>query len=126
MTDRRTRFYRDKLNARLAGVCAGIADYTGLNRAFVRFSLVILTFMAGPLTIVAYFAAAWMAPVKPIEFYDRSPEEKKFWQGVRSNPRRMARDVRSKFRDLDRRLADIETYVTSSHSSLSQEIEKLR
>jgi phage shock protein C len=68
----------------------------------------------------------WLAPVKPIELYERSPEEKKFWQDVRSNPRRMARDVRSKFRDLDRRLADMETYVTSSNSSLAREIERLR
>jgi phage shock protein C len=58
--------------------------------------------------------------------YERNPEEKKFWQGVRSNPRRMARDVRSKFRELDRRLADMETYVTSSNNSLAREIERLR
>jgi phage shock protein C len=36
------------------------------------------------------------------------------------------RDVRSKFREIDRRLADVETYVTSSNSRLSREIEQLR
>lgn len=126
MNDRRTRYYRDKLNARVAGVCAGIADYTGLSRTGVRVGTVILTFVTGPWTILAYIVTAWLAPVKPIEFYDRTPEEKKFWQGVRSNPRRTARAVRSKFRDLDRRLADLETYVTSSNGSLAREIEKLR
>jgi len=50
----------------------------------------------------------------------------RIWQGVRANPRRTARDVRSRFRDLDRRLADVETYVTSSDNRLAREIEQLR
>jgi len=29
----RTRFYRDKRNGKLFGVCAGIADYTGFDVA---------------------------------------------------------------------------------------------
>ena len=36
------------------------------------------------------------------------------------------RDVRSKFRDIDRRLADVETYYTSRNSSLANEIDSLR
>ena len=126
MSSPRTRFYRDKLNARLAGVCAGIADYTGFRRSAVRWGFVIVTFLTGgTLTIVAYLLTAWLAPVKPIELYERTDEEKKFWQGVRKNPRRTARDVRSKFRGLDRRLADLESYVTSSNSQLAREIEQL-
>ena len=54
------------------------------------------------------------------------PDQKKFWQGVRANPRSTARDVRSRFRDIDRRLADVETYVTSSNNRLAREIEQLR
>ncbi len=45
---------------------------------------------------------------------------------MRANPRRTARDVRSRFRELDRRLADVETYVTSSNNRLAREIEQLR
>lgn len=126
MTAVRTRYYRDKLNAKFAGVCAGIADYIGVSRTGVRLMVVFLTFVTGPWTVLAYLVTMWLAPVKPIELYERSPEEKRFWQGVRSNPRRMARDVRSKFRDLDRRLADLESYVTSSNSRLAREIEQLR
>jgi phage shock protein C len=36
------------------------------------------------------------------------------------------RDVRSRFREIDRRLAEVETYVTSSNSRLAREIEQLR
>ncbi|MDQ8755596.1 envelope stress response membrane protein PspC [Sphingosinicella sp. LHD-64] len=126
MASPRTRFYLDKMNAKWSGVCAGIADYTGMDVTLVRVAVIGLTFLTGPWTIPAYFLTAWMAPRKPTELYESSREEQKFWQGVRANPRRTARDVRSRFRDIDRRLADMETYVTSSNSRLAREIEELR
>jgi phage shock protein C len=126
MTSPRTRFYLDKQHKKWAGVCAGIADYTGIDVTVVRISFVALTFLSGPWTFLAYFLTAWMAPKKPLALYEQDPDEQKFWQGVRANPRRTARDVRSRFRDIDRRLADVETYVTSSNSRLAREIEQLR
>lgn len=127
MTSPRTKFYLDKHNAKWKGVCAGIADYTGWDVTLVRVGLVVLTLATGFFwTLIAYWITAWIAPRKPIELYQQNPEDKKFWQGVRSNPTRTARDVRSRFRELDRRMADVETYVTSSNAQLSREIEKLR
>jgi phage shock protein C len=127
MTSPRTRFYLDKQNAKWSGVCAGIADYTGMDVTLVRIGVVLLTVLGGfPWTLIAYWIVAAMAPKKPLELYEQNPEDRKFWQGVRANPRRTARDVRSRFRDIDRRLADVETYVTSSNSRLAREIEQLR
>ncbi len=126
MTARRTKFYRDKVNSKWAGVCAGIADYAGMDVTFVRIGMVVMFFITGGWMLLAYIAAAFLAPVKPVELYEQNVEEKKFWQGVRSNPRRIARDVRSRFRDIDRRLADVETYVTDSNRRLAREIEELR
>src|SRR3712207_9025064 len=40
------------------------------------------------------------------------------------SPARTARDIRSKLRDIDRRLADIESYVTTENRSLAREIEQ--
>ena len=127
-TGPRTRFYLDKQNAKWAGVCAGIADYTGLDVTLVRIGFVLGFFLGSGMLLLAYFIIAWMAPRKPIELYerDRDPEQKKFWQDVRRSPRRGARDVRARLRQLDRQLADIETYVTSSNSRLAREIEQLR
>lgn len=126
MTPPRTKFYLDKKNGKWAGVCAGIADYTGVDVTVVRLGFVIAMFMGSGMPLLAYFIIAWMAPKKPAELYGQSPDEKKFWQDVRANPRRTTRDVRSRFRDLDRRLADVETYVTSSDNRLAREIEQLR
>ena len=126
MTSPRTRFYLDKQTAKWCGVCAGIADYTGLDVTLVRIAVVLGTIFSGGNLALAYFIIAWMAPKKPISLYEHDPDERKFGQGVRTNPRRTARDVRSRFRDIDRRLADVETYVTSSNSRLAREIEELR
>lgn len=124
---RRTKFYLDRNNKKWSGVCAGIADYTGIDVTLIRIGAVILTLLGGfPWTLIAYWVAAWMAPHKPRELALDSAEDAKFWQRVRASPTRTVRDVRSKFRDIDRRLADVETYVTSSNSRLSQEIERLR
>ena len=45
---------------------------------------------------------------------------------MRQSPARTARDVRASFRDIDRRLADVEHYYVSANPRLSEEIERLR
>lgn len=124
MSGIRTRYYRDKQNGKLAGVCSGLADYTGVETLWIRLGVIMLTIAFG-WPLIAYFVIAWLAPVKPIGLYS-SREEQKFWQGVRANPSRSARDVRASFRELDRRLADIELYYTSRNKRLEDEIESLR
>lgn len=125
MSVSRTKFYTDKPNGKWMGVCAGIADYTGIDVTVIRVGLVVLTFAVSGLTFIAYIAAGMLAPPKPSDLYD-TPEDQKFWQGVRSNPKRSTAEVRSKFRELDRRLADIETHYTSRNTRLAEEIEALR
>jgi len=122
----RTRFYRDKQNGKLMGVCAGIADYTGFDVSLVRICFLAAVFMSGGSVLPFYFIAGWVAPTKPRELDYRGMEDRQFWQGVRASPARAARDIRSRFRDLDRRLADIESYVTTENRSLAREIEQLR
>ncbi|WP_242095589.1 envelope stress response membrane protein PspC [Sphingomonas sp. CROZ-RG-20F-R02-07] len=125
MSASRTKFYLDKQDAKVKGVCSGIADYTGVDVTIVRIAAVVLAFATSGWLILAYIAAAWLAPAKPIGLYDTA-EDAKFWQGVRANPKRSTAEVRSQFRDIDRRLADIELHYTSRNSQLASEIESLR
>jgi len=126
MSSTRTKFYLDKQRAKWSGVCAGIADYTGINVFWVRVLAIFATVtVAFPWTLIAYWVAAKSFDAKPTELYG-DKEELKFWQGVRQSPRRTARDVKSRFREIDRRLADMELYYTSNNSALSNEIEQLR
>lgn len=127
MSARRTKFYLDKRNGKMMGVCAGLADYTGVDVTLVRVGVVLLTVIGGfPWTVIAYFLTGWIASDKPREHYDADPEETRFWQRVRAAPGRSVRDVRGRFRDIDRRLANIEAHVTSSNSRLAREIDALR
>ena len=121
----RTRFYRDKRHGKMFGICAGIADYTGFDVAIVRVAFLAAMFMSGGGILPFYFIAAMVTPTKPIAFERVDSEEKQFWQGVRASPGRAARDIRSRFKDIDRRLADIESYVTTENRSLAREIEAL-
>ena len=126
MSASRTKFYLDRQNRKWKGVCAGMADYTGLEVMWVRVGVILLTLAGGfPWTLVAYLLIAWMANERPHGLYD-TPEDAKFWQGVRTNPTRSTTEVRSKLREIDRRLADMETFYTSRNTQLASEIESLR
>ena len=126
MNTPRTTLYRDKVNAKLFGVCAGIADYTGTNAFWVRMGAIALTvFALGPLVPISYLIAGFLLNKKPEHLYVEK-EEQKYWQGVRQNPQRTAREIRSRFRDVDRRLARVEEHYVSSNPRLSAEIDQLR
>lgn len=122
----RTKFYRDKRNGKVMGVCAGIADYAGFDVTLVRIMMVAALLLSSGSILPLYFIAGWLADDKPRELAVENREDKRFWQGVRQSPTRTARDIRSRMRDIDRRLADIESYVTTENRSLAKEIERLR
>ena len=120
-----TKFYLDRQNAKWKGVCAGIADYTGVDLTLVRVGMVMLTVFTQGAMLIAYVATGLIAPKKPIGLYENE-EDEKFWQRTRSNPKRTTAEVRSKLRDIDRRLANMETFYTSRNTQLADEIERLR
>jgi phage shock protein C len=126
MSARRTKFYLDKRNAKFLGVCSGIADFTGIDATWIRVAMVLGTVFGGGFLVVAYLAIAWIAEKKPYALYDQDADTQAFWQRARVAPQRTIRDVNSSFRDIDRRLRDIEGYVTSSNRRLASEIDSLR
>ena len=122
----RTRFYRDNRNGKWLGVCAGIADYTGFDVTLIRILMIAAVIMGSGAPLLLYIITAFMTPDKPRELASSDSEEQQFWQHVRASPTRTARDIRSRLRDVDRRLADMESYVTTENRSLAREIEQLR
>lgn len=125
-----TRFYLDSRHAQIKGVCAGFAEYFGMDVLWVRLLALASISVTGGMTIIAYYVIAHSAHERPaavehaVKRQDR--EEKEFWKKVRRNPHASARSIRSRFRDLDRRLAAAETYVTSPDKRLAREIDGLR
>ena len=124
MNTPRTTLYRDKSNAKLMGVCSGISDYTGVNVFWIRMAFVILVLSTG-VALPAYFIAGLLLDKKPPYLYTDHAEQK-YWQGVRQSPKRTAREIRGKMKDIDRRLAEVETYYVTSNPRLNAEIERLR
>ena len=126
MNSPKTTLYRDKQNAKLMGVCAGIADYTGINVMWVRLGFIIslCTPLSG-VTLPLYLLSGLFLNKKPPHLYVDA-DEQKYWQRVRQSPKRTAREIRARFRDVDRRLAEVETYYVTSNPRLSAEIERLR
>lgn len=125
MNSPRTTLYRDSHHAKLMGVCSGIANYTGIDHNWIRIGAVVSIFITGGWSIPAYFIAGFVLNKKPPYLYGDVQEEK-YWQRVRQSPKRTAREIRARFRDIDRRLADVETYYVSSNQRLTAEIEQLR
>ena len=60
-----SRYALDKANAKLLGVCAGLARSTGWDPTLVRLGAVLATLLLlGPIGLVAYFATALVAEAR--------------------------------------------------------------
>ena len=69
---------------------------------------------------------AWMRGSLPARRVEGQRLRAAGWQGVRANPKRTAREIRGKLREIDRRLANVEEHYVSSNPRLDAEIERLR
>ena len=126
MNTPRTTLYKDEQNGKLMGVCAGLADYTGIEVLWWRLGALFSIWLTGGLILPAYFIMGMLLNKKPAHLYTEDKREQKYWQGVRANPHRTAREIRGKLREIDRRLASVEEHYVSSNPRLESEIERLR
>ena len=139
------QLYRNPENKRIAGVCSGIADYFGMETWLVRILTVTAFFlMAGPFMFVAYIVAWFIMDERPKDIKvdsdnvvdlggtpswtkgsrSRVEIKQKVWQAGQP-PQKALSEVQTVFADTERRLRDIETYVTSPTFKLDREIGKL-
>jgi phage shock protein C len=44
------------------GVCAGLADATGADATLIRLAALLSLFVLGPVAILLYLVAGWVAP----------------------------------------------------------------
>jgi phage shock protein C len=56
------RFLINRRDARVMGVAAGLADYTGIDPLLIRLAFVAATLVTGPVMIFFYLLAGWLAP----------------------------------------------------------------
>lgn len=136
MTKVRKELLRDDRNGKLAGVCAGIADYFGWEVWLVRLIVVTSVLLGlGGLLPVLYVAAWFILEKKSVHeakkgvtepSYDERPVEVKtrVWQRGEV-PKSALHHLVNQFNSLELRLRDMETHVTSAKFQLNREISKL-
>jgi phage shock protein C len=120
----RYRLWRDTERGLLAGVCAGIADYIGVEPIVVRIVTVLGLFFFFPPTVIAYIVLALTLRPKPRALY-ANREEEAFWRGVSTAPTDTLQGLRNKFRDLETRLAQMEGQVASGDFELHRKFRDL-
>src|SRR5271169_6218945 len=120
----RYRLWRDRDRGIIAGVCAGIADYIGVEPIIVRLLAVLALFLFFPPTIAAYIILALVLRPKPPALY-ASPDEEAFWRGVGTAPADALHSLNRKFRDLEARLGQMESQVASGDFDLHRKFRDL-
>ena len=55
------RFLINRRDAKIMGVAAGIADFTGVDPLIIRLALVAALLLTGPVVLVLYLVTGWLA-----------------------------------------------------------------
>jgi phage shock protein C len=121
---RRFRLWRNRDRGMLAGVCAGIADYLGVEPIVVRIIAALGLIFFFPPTAIGYVILALALPPKPPELY-ASRDEEAFWRGVSTAPGDTFQSLKRKFRELEERLAQMEGQVASGDFELHRKFRDL-
>lgn len=144
---RRGELYRNTSQGKIAGVCAGLADYFGWETWLVRILVVSGVLLGMGWFIVIYIAGWFILDKKPgaankksaqahsqyatannptqSDFSSESIKVKsRIWQAGEP-PKQAFHDIRKKFKALEREIRVIERYVTSAEFTVSREINKL-
>jgi phage shock protein C len=130
---------------KIAGVCAGVAEYTGVETWLVRIIWITGLVLSGGFFFIAYIAGWFILDKKTTnnldnikggvkqgwnrfgndQDIDRTVEVKtKVWQAGEP-PRQAYKDIARQFDNIENRVRSIEGYVTSNEYTLTHEINKL-
>lgn len=113
------RLYRNPRRGYVAGVCAGTADYFGIEPFLVRLAMVIGLFVFSVPLLIAYIIAALALPPRPEQLY-RTEDDEVFWRTVSIKPDRSLAGLAQRFRDFEKRVAGLEAYVASKEYELNR------
>lgn len=150
MKIKRAELYRNPAKGKIAGVCAGLADYFGWETWLVRILVVSGVLFGMPFLILIY-VAGWFILDKAPQASNKSAHsafdtrnepsnskvknepdlsqesikvKSRVWQSGEP-PKQAFHDIKRKFSLLERKLQVMEQYVTSPEFTVSREINKL-
>jgi phage shock protein C len=123
--------YRNPQRGKIAGVCAGLAEYFGVETWIVRLLAISGLIFAGFITFTAYIAAWFLLDKKPVTLYSQEDAEVaevrmkvRSWQaGV--TPHQALVRIGQELDTLEPRVQRLEKLVTSKEFTLQREFSKL-
>lgn len=125
-----SQFRLNRREAKVMGVCAGIADHFDVDVTLVRVGLVVAILVGTPFVLLGYFAVGLIAKDgRPERQERREHRERAEHQEETPRPRRSSEDMaaaRQRLRDLDARMQKLEDEVVTTNSTLAREIDSLR
>ncbi|WP_176291298.1 envelope stress response membrane protein PspC [Vibrio natriegens] len=123
--------YRDPANGKLAGVCAGFANYFGVEVWLIRILVISAGLLGGTfLVLLAYVALAFMLEKQPMTYSENIKAQQdhtlksKPWQKGQS-PEEFLRVLERDFDRIDGKIRNMEAYVTSDTFRVNREFNKL-
>ena len=136
MSHKRRELLRDDRNGKIAGVCAGIADYFGWELWLVRVVVLASVLLGFGGILPVLYLVGWIVLEKKSVAEQRSGEpivpaaerpvevKTRVWQRGEAPPRAL-NHLKQQFDSIEYRLRDMESYVTSSKFQLHREFNKL-
>ncbi|MCA2018378.1 envelope stress response membrane protein PspC [Vibrio tritonius] len=123
----KTPLYRDPRNGKLTGVCAGVANFFGLERWLVRILVVSATLLGGGfLVILLYIALSLMLEKQPYmqnEYSTLTIKSKPWEQG--KTAKQLLETIDHDLQQVESRVKKMEAYVTSEAFDVNREFNKL-
>ena len=112
---------RDSVNGKIAGVCAGLGGYFSIKTKWIRLMVILLAIVTGfwPV-LIGYVILSFLMPPAPSGFAYAETIDEKTGRRVPDNDY-----MKQHFSVLDRRLANMEAWVTSEDYRLRQQFKNL-
>ncbi len=112
---------RDTVNGKVAGVCAGLGGYFTIKTKWIRLFMILACVFVSPIPVLfVYVVLAILMPAAPTGFAYGTATVDETGRRVPDNSY-----LREHFTVLDRRLANMEAWVTSEDYRLRQQFKNL-
>ena len=123
MTSTKRELRRNTQKGKLAGVCAGLADYLNVEAWIVRVVFFTGLIFSSGFFFILYVAGWLILDKKPLESHHVNIKSGVYQAG--EPPHRAFRELSTELDELERSLQKMEKYVTSEQYNLHREFSKL-
>ncbi|WP_100753056.1 envelope stress response membrane protein PspC [Vibrio salilacus] len=127
----RTELYRDPINGKISGVCAGLANYFAIEVWLVRILFISAFLLGGSfLVLLTYAAMTLMIEKQPANYVEsiKVQQEHKLknkpWQQGQT-PESLLNTIEKDLHQLEEQVRDLEAYVTSDRFQVDREFKSL-